>query len=71
MTLFAVATFRARVFPHKSIHSPRNRNIAQCSAVAGDYSGHDVALAWLGLALLSGQKRSAAGTTVEAQPRVQ
>ncbi len=31
----------------------------------------DVAVVWLGLALLSGQRASAAGTTIGAQPRVQ
>ena len=69
--LFGVATLRARVFPRKAAIVLIIGALLTAVPLPATTLVIDVALAWLGLALLSGQRRSASGTTVGAQPRVQ
>ena len=69
--LFGVATFRARVFPRRAAIVLVIGALLSAVPLPATTLVIDVALAWLGLALLSGQRRSATGTTVGAQPRVQ
>ncbi len=69
--LFGVATFRARVFPRKAAIVLIIGALLTIAPLPATTLVIDVAVAWLGLALLSGQRASAAGTaTSRAQPRV-
>ncbi len=69
--LFGVAKFRARVFPRRAAIVLVIGALLSAVPLPATTLVIDVALAWLGLALLSGHRRSATGTTVGAQPRVQ
>ncbi len=69
--LFGVAMLRARVFPRRAAIVLIIGALLTVLPLPATTLVIDVALAWLGLALLSGQRRSASGTTVGAQPRVQ
>ena len=69
--LFGVATLRARVFPRKAAIVLIIGALLTVLPLPATTLVIDVAVAWLGLALLSGQRRSASGTAIGAQPRVQ
>jgi hypothetical protein len=69
--LFGVATFRARVFPRRATIVLIIGALLTVLPLPATTLVIDVAVAWLGLTLLSGQRRSASETAVGAQPRVQ
>jgi hypothetical protein len=69
--LFGVATFRARVFPRRAAIVLIIGALLTVLPLPATTLVIDVAVAWLGLALLSGQRASTAGTGIGAQPRVQ
>lgn len=69
--LFGVATLRARVFPRTAAIVLIVGALLIVLPLPATTLVIDVAVAWLGLSLLSGQRRSAAGTAMGAQPRVQ
>ncbi len=69
--LFGVATVRAQVFPRRAAIVLIIGALLTVLPLPATTLVIDVAVAWLGLVLLSGQGRSAAGTAVGAQPRVQ
>lgn len=69
--LFGVATLRARVFPRIAAIVLIIGALLTVLPLPATTLVIDVAVAWLGLALLSGQRRSASDTAVGAQPRVQ
>ncbi len=68
--LFGLATFKARVFPRKAAIVLIIGALLTVLPLPATTLVIDVAVAWLGLTLLSGQRRSA-GTSIGAQPRVQ
>ena len=69
--LFGVATLRARVFPRVAAIVLIVGALLTVLPLPATTLVIDVAVAWLGLSLLSRQRRSASDTAVGAQPRVQ
>ena len=69
--LFGVATLRARIFPRKATIVLIIGALLTVLPLPATTLVIDVAVAWLGLSLLSGQVRSTAETSIGAQPRVQ
>lgn len=69
--LFGVATLRARVFPRRAAIVLIIGALLTVLPLPATTLVIDVAVAWLGLSLLSGQGMSTAETSIGAQPRVQ
>ena len=69
--LFGVATLRARVFPRRAAIVLKVGALLTVLPLPATTLLIDVAVAWLGLSLLSEQGRSTAETSIGAQPRVQ
>jgi len=69
--LFGVATLRARVFPRRAAIVLIVGALLTVLPLPATTLLIDVAVAWLGLSLLSEQGRSTAETSIGAQPRVQ
>lgn len=69
--LFGVATLRARVFPRRAAIVLIIGALLTVLPLPATTLLIDVAVAWLGLSLLSEQGRSTAETSIGAQPRVQ
>jgi len=69
--LFGVATLRARVFPRRAAIVLIIGALLTVLPLPATTLLIDVAVAWLGLSLLSGQGRFTAETSIGAQPRVQ
>ncbi len=69
--LFGVATLRARVFPRRAAIVLIIGALLIVLPLPATTLVIDVAVAWLGLSLLSEQGRSTAETSIGAQPRVQ
>ncbi len=69
--LFGVDTLRARVFPRRAAIVLIIGALLTVLPLPATTLLIDVAVAWLGLSLLSEQGRSTAETSIGAQPRVQ